>query len=192
MLRRFLGDDAFALALQRFNRKHAGERASFADLRETFEGVTEADLGRFEVFHFGGHNLERGIEMTVKTADYLPPLRADKTKIKQILLNLISNAVKFTPEGGEVTVTARIDGDGALILAVADTGIGIAEEDMAKAVSAFGQVASSHTRNHEGMGLGLPLTMALVELHGATLELDSAPGKGTTATVHFPASRVVS
>ncbi|MCZ6744729.1 MAG: HAMP domain-containing sensor histidine kinase, partial [Alphaproteobacteria bacterium] len=141
---------------------------------------------------FTQQTLERGIEMTVKTADYLPPLRADKTKIKQILLNLISNAVKFTPEGGEVTVTARIDGDGALILAVADTGIGIAEEDMAKAVSAFGQVASSHTRNHEGMGLGLPLTMALVELHGATLELDSAPGKGTTATVHFPASRVVS
>ena len=141
---------------------------------------------------FTQQTLERGIEMTVKTADYLPPLRADKTKIKQILLNLISNAVKFTPEGGEVTVTARIDGDGAMILAVADTGIGIAEEDMAKAVSAFGQVASSHTRNHEGMGLGLPLTMALVELHGATLELDSAPGKGTTATVHFPASRVVS
>ena len=141
---------------------------------------------------FTQQTLERGIEMTVKTADYLPPLRADKTKIKQILLNLISNAVKFTPEGGEVTVTARIDGDGALILAVADTGIGIANEDMAKAVSAFGQVASSQTRNHDGMGLGLPLTMALVELHGATLELDSAPGKGTTATVRFPSSRVIS
>ena len=121
----------------------------------------------------------------------LPAVFVDSRKLKQILLNLLSNAVKFTPQGGTVTTAARIDEAGRFQLKVADTGIGIAPEDMKTALSAFGQVERSLTRKHEGTGLGLPLTKALVELHGGTFVLKSTPGEGTDAIVTLPSYRVV-
>ncbi len=121
----------------------------------------------------------------------LPALVADERKLKQILLNLLSNAIKFTPVGGRVSLRAAIDGDGGFRILVSDTGIGIAAGDIERAMSPFGQVDSAYNRRYEGTGLGLPLTKALVELHGATLTLNSSVGTGTTVTVRFPPERVI-
>ena len=130
------------------------------------------------------------VELKVNLPKRLPKLYADEHKILQILLNLLSNAVKFTPPGGRVTTSAGIDGEGRYRLVVADTGIGIAEADLDTVMTPFGQVASSQTRQHEGTGLGLPLTKALVELHGGALELQSEIDAGTTVTVCLPKERV--
>ena len=118
-------------------------------------------------------------------------IEADRRVTRQMLLNLLTNAVKFTEAGGTVTVRlARCD-DGGLMLAVSDTGIGIAEEDIPTVLAPFGQVSNAMTRAHEGTGLGLPLTRALIEMHGGRMSLDSAPGIGTTITLCFPPKRVV-
>ena len=121
----------------------------------------------------------------------LPALRADERMGKRILLNLLSNAVKFTPEGGRITVDSCLDDDGDLIMRVIDTGIGIADKDLKVVMVPFGQVDSNLNRRYDGTGLGLPLVRSMAELHGGTLALASKPGEGTTATVRFPASRVV-
>ena len=117
-------------------------------------------------------------------------LRADRRKLKQILVNLLANAIKFTEAGGKVVLTVRCQAGQGYEFQVSDTGIGIAPEDIPKALSQFGQVDSTLGRQHEGTGLGLPLTKALVELHGGSLDLQSQPNVGTTVTVHFPAERV--
>jgi signal transduction histidine kinase len=121
----------------------------------------------------------------------LPPLRADERLVKQMLLNLLTNAIKFTPEGGRVTVAARVTEDGALALAVVDTGIGIAAEDIPRVLEPYGQVATARDRNPEGTGLGLPLVGKMVELHGGALTLDSTKDVGTVATLIFPRARVI-
>jgi two-component system cell cycle sensor histidine kinase PleC len=118
-------------------------------------------------------------------------LYADQKRVKQILFNLLSNAVKFTPESGDVRLSVALADDGALAFEISDTGIGMDEAGIAKAMAMFGQVDGSLAREYEGTGLGLPLTQRLVEAHGATLELDSQLDAGTTATVRFPAHRVV-
>jgi signal transduction histidine kinase len=120
----------------------------------------------------------------------LPLITADARRVRQVLLNLLSNAVKFTPRGGEVTVSAAADA-GGLAIAVADTGIGMAPEDIPKALERFGQIDTRLARRYEGTGLGLPLSLRLMELHGGTLAIDSALGRGTTVTVTFPAGRIV-
>ena len=120
------------------------------------------------------------IESLVRT------FRADRRRLKQILVNLLTNAVKFTPEGGQVSLAVGYDRLGALSFSVTDTGIGMSEDDIAKALTPFGQVGSVLTRSHEGTGLGLPLTKGLVEAHGGSLEIRSRPGAGTTVTVRLP------
>jgi signal transduction histidine kinase len=130
------------------------------------------------------------IAVKVTLQDNLPLLHADHRKLRQIVLNLLSNSVKFTPEGGRISVTASSDPLRGLTLTVADTGIGIAAEDISKALAPFGQVDSSLSRKHNGTGLGLPLSKALAEAHGGTLVLASQIGKGTEVTVTFPASRL--
>ena len=116
-------------------------------------------------------------------------IRGDERKLKQIVTNLFSNAVKFTPAGGEIVIAARID-ECRIVLDVRDTGIGIAPEHVARALSPFGQVDSRLSRRYEGTGLGLPLARALAELHGGTLTLDSAPGRGTKVRVTLPPERL--
>jgi signal transduction histidine kinase len=118
-------------------------------------------------------------------------LRGDALKLKQVLLNLLSNAVKFTMPGGAVTVSAERRTDGGVAIVVADTGIGIAQEDMAKALMPFGQVEQPYVRTQGGTGLGLPLAKSLVEMHEGTLELASVLGEGTVVTVVIPAQRVL-
>ena len=141
------------------------------------------------------HMISGQVEKAELTLSCQPPaagvrLRADARRIRQVLLNLLSNAVKFTPSGGSISITAEPDGDGFEI-AVTDTGIGIASEDIPTALERFGQVDSRFCRRYEGTGLGLPLAKRLMELHGGTLNLVSVVGSGTRVSCRFPAERVV-
>jgi signal transduction histidine kinase len=110
---------------------------------------------------------------------------ADARKVKQILLNLLSNAVKFTSEGGRVGLTAMA-GDGAITIAVSDTGVGIAPEDQAAIFEEFRQVGRDDTRKQEGTGLGLTLAKKFAELHGGRIWVQSQVGQGSTFTFSLP------
>ena len=132
-----------------------------------------------------------GVAVAVDLPPDLPPVRAEELALKQIIANLLTNAVKFTPKGGRVRVSADIEPDGGLAVAVADTGIGIAPEDMEKALAPFGQIDSSLSNKTQGTGLGLPLARSLAALHGGTLSIESEPGRGTTVTVRLPSERVI-
>ena len=114
---------------------------------------------------------------------------ADRKLISQALLNLLSNAVKFTPTGGHVRISARRESDGDLLLSVADTGIGMASEEIPRALEPFGQIDGTLARRYDGTGLGLTITKAFIEMHGGTLSLDSEKGRGTTATIRLPGWR---
>jgi len=134
---------------------------------------------------------ENGVALVVALPEAAPRLYGDEVKLKQVLLNLLSNAVKFTPRGGRVTIgiADRQPGDG-LALVVRDTGIGMRPEDVPLALSPFGQIASPFARNHDGVGLGLPLALHLTRLHQGRLEIASRPGEGTTVTLHLPPERI--
>jgi signal transduction histidine kinase len=131
---------------------------------------------------------QSGVTLKCDIAANFPILRADRRRLRQVLINLLSNAVKFTSYGGRVDVTAAWDSDGAT-LRIHDTGIGIAAGDIPKAFERFGQVDSRLSRRYEGVGLGLPLSKQLVESHGGSLTLDSTPDVGTTITIVLPAER---
>ena len=118
-------------------------------------------------------------------------LWADETKLKQVLLNLVSNAIKFTPAGGRISVVVGLAPEGGLSIAVADNGIGIAADDLDRVFQPFVQVDSSLARRHAGTGLGLPLARSFVELHGGTIAIRSEPGQGTQVTVWLPPSRIL-
>ena len=135
---------------------------------------------------------EEKVKLVVTVAPHLPNIRADARAVKQIILNLLSNAIKFTPEKGEVHMSAELEPDGRIALVVADTGKGMRKEDIPRALEPFTQIGGdSSVFTADGTGLGLPLTVALVRLHGGTIVIDSAPGKGTRVTVRFPETRVI-
>jgi signal transduction histidine kinase len=115
----------------------------------------------------------------------------DQRLIKQCLINLLTNAVKFSPGPGRISITSTIAADGSLAIAVADTGIGIEEENIAKVLQPFSQVESAFSRSHEGTGLGLPLAKSFIEVHGGSLDITSAIGEGTTVTLRLPAHRLL-
>jgi len=131
-----------------------------------------------------------GVALETKVPDGLPALYADERKLKQILVNLLSNAVKFTKPGGVVTLRTWCDVHSGYLFQIQDTGIGMAQEDVPKALSPFGQVDSALNRQYQGTGLGLPLSKTLAELHGGILDLQSEPGVGTTVTLRLPAARL--
>ncbi|MGP1256853.1 MAG: PAS-domain containing protein [Kiloniellales bacterium] len=133
-----------------------------------------------------------GVTVDVSLPEQLPMIWADQLRMKQILLNLLSNAVKFTPAGKRVSLRAEVRADGDLAIEVADQGIGISEEDLERVLEPFTQADSSLSRRHQGTGLGLPLTRALLEMHGGQMRLESTKGKGTVATITLPASRLIS
>jgi signal transduction histidine kinase len=114
----------------------------------------------------------------------------DERLVRQILLNLLTNAIKFSHPGGKVTVTVRADGAKGIVVAVKDTGIGIAPDDIMRVQNPFEQVDTSLARKYGGTGLGLPLTRKLIELHGGTMLLESELGRGTSVTVVLPADRL--
>lgn len=128
------------------------------------------------------------VRLSDAVPDDLPLLSVDSRRTKQVLINLLGNAVKFTPAGGTVTLSAERCSDGGVIFRVADTGIGMSGTDIQVALSPFGQVDTGLDRKFEGAGLGLPLAKSLVELHGGRLEICSNPGRGTTVSVRLPAS----
>jgi signal transduction histidine kinase len=138
-----------------------------------------------------GHLQAGGLASSVALPPNLPGLRGDERKATQILLNLVSNAIKFTPPGGKIEISAEADPAKGLSLVVADTGIGIPADALNRVIEPFEQVDSSLSRRHQGTGLGLPLVKAMIELHGGTFELISTVDVGTTAIVRFPPERLV-
>jgi signal transduction histidine kinase len=115
----------------------------------------------------------------------------DKTKLIQIVINLLSNAIKFTPKGGSVSLSAAHEGERGLIVTIRDTGIGMSNHEIQDALELFRQVDNGLGRRYEGTGLGLPLALKLMELHGGNLTIDSVPRSGTAVTLHFPSERIV-
>jgi two-component system cell cycle sensor histidine kinase PleC len=149
------------------------------DVRRMLEGAMRLFRGRDET-----------ARLDIKVdAPHMPPILADERALKQVLINALSNSIKFTPAGGRIRLRARRDGLGRLQIAIADTGIGIKREDVQKALAPFGQVDNYMTRRHQGTGLGLSIAKALVERHGGRLRLHSRPGRGTVITATLPAER---
>ncbi len=163
------------------------------DLSKIESGRMELDVAEFDVraalqnaMTLVKERAQRsGVALGLDVAPSLGALRADERKFKQIMLNLLSNAVKFTPEGGTVSVAAKPNGT-AVEFSVADTGVGIAPEDQQLVFEEFRQVGRDYTRKAEGTGLGLALTKRFVELHGGTIRLESAPGRGSTFSFTIP------
>ncbi|MBC7953674.1 MAG: HAMP domain-containing histidine kinase [Rhodospirillaceae bacterium] len=129
-----------------------------------------------------------GLTVDIHSGPDLPEILCDATKIKQVVLNLMTNAIKFTPRGGKVSVHAYRR-DGAVAITVSDTGVGIPAHEIPRVLTPFLQAAHTHVMSDQGTGLGLPLAKKLMELHGGALTLDSTPGAGTRVTVTFPAER---
>jgi two-component system cell cycle sensor histidine kinase PleC len=126
--------------------------------------------------------------LSVQMASDLPLLQVDPRRIRQIVINLLTNANKFTPDRGRITVAARRTPEGGIAVSVADTGPGMTAEELQIAVKPFGQVRTGHMESHGGVGLGLPITIALARQHGGDLGFESVPGAGTTITLYLPAS----
>jgi signal transduction histidine kinase len=133
---------------------------------------------------------ESQLALAVEMPTVLPPLRADELRLKQVLLNLLANAVKFSRPGGRVAIVVGVAAGGGLVVTVSDGGIGMDVEEVEIALQPFRQVESSANRRFAGTGLGLPLAKSLVEKHGGTLHVDSKRDAGTTVTVTLPAWRV--
>jgi cell cycle sensor histidine kinase DivJ len=128
---------------------------------------------------------EAGVELKTRIAADLPEIVADRLAVSQILINLISNAIKFTPRGGRVSVSAICDGP-KLVVAVEDTGVGIGEADLPRLGEAFFQARAAYDRRHDGTGLGLSIVKGLVRLHGGDMDIRSRLGAGTQVTVRLP------
>ena len=130
-----------------------------------------------------------GLDLTVACPADLPAIRVDAPRVTQVLLNLLSNAAKFTEPGGRIALTGRRTATGGVAFAVSDTGRGMSKGEIERALEPFGQRDSALARRHAGAGLGLPLAQRLTELHGGTLRIDSAKGRGTTVTLDLPPAR---
>ncbi len=156
------------------------------------ERVCLADLLDGVVRLVRPHAEKAKIELNAQFEDHLPDMIADQRKLKQILVNLLNNAVKFTEPGGRVTLRAYWDQSDELVFEIEDTGIGMAPEHIPSVFNKFHQIDSALNRKYEGTGLGLPLSRALTELHGGKLILESELGRGTLAIVRLPATRLLS
>jgi signal transduction histidine kinase len=138
------------------------------------------------------HRADHGrVSLTVGVSNRWPVLVADERLVKQCLVNILSNAIKFTPAGGSVTIDVAKAADGGVGLRVVDTGIGIAPEHIPNLGKPFYQVDGSLARAHDGTGLGLYLVDKFMALHDGALDFESTQGKGTTVTMRFPPPRVI-
>jgi two-component system cell cycle sensor histidine kinase PleC len=154
-------------------------------MRLHYEPVSLRDVCEDAIRLMRGKAEESGLALTLNLPD-LPEIEADYRGLKQVMLNLISNAVKFTPEGGRITVSADRLGQDRVRIAVADTGIGISAEDLTRLAQPFEQVEGQHSKTTQGTGLGLSLTKALIELHHGRMVMESEPGVGTTVSFDIP------
>jgi two-component system cell cycle sensor histidine kinase PleC len=132
---------------------------------------------------------EKSITLNNDCAKDMPSVFADRLRVKQILINIMSNAVKFTSEGGTVTLSARRHDDEFAVISVADTGAGMTAAEIDTALRPFGQVNQGFNKRHEGTGLGLPISLALARLHGGNLAVASEPGRGTCVSLFLPVYR---
>lgn len=154
----------------------------------------EVDLNRVvqSVVRIVKERTERdGLSLTVTLEDQLPHVMADERMVRQMLLNLLSNAAKFTPDGGRIEIGSRAREDGCVELVVSDTGVGIAEQDYETVLAPFGQVENPLSRKNSGTGLGLSLVRSMIELHGGKVEIESVVGEGAAMKLVFPARRVL-
>ncbi|MEM6781970.1 MAG: PAS domain-containing sensor histidine kinase [Pseudomonadota bacterium] len=152
------------------------------DIRALTQSVTRIMMSRA---------FSSGLEIVEDIQSGLPALKADPRLVRQILINLVTNAVKYSENGGTIDVKAFTDDSGAMNIVVADTGVGIPKDRIEEAMQPFSQINDPvEARGFQGTGLGLPLAKAMSELHGGSLKLESEEGKGTTVTVTFPADRV--
>ena len=124
--------------------------------------------------------------LQLKLAPDLPAIRADVTRLKQVIINLLSNAHKFTPEDGRIVLAATPSANDTVTIAIQDTGIGMSGEQIAVALTPFGQIRNGHTRAHEGTGLGLPIAKALIEQHHGRFYINSVENGGTTIVFTLP------
>lgn len=159
----------------------------------TFE-LSEDEVELATAFEFVGRGFRRlaesrGISIEIETGEGARYLRADTRLVRQMVMNLVSNAIKFTDRGGKVLIQSERDDDGCVHIKVRDTGIGIPEEHLARVLEPFVQVRETALLSHEGSGLGLSLVKRFVELHGGTVDLQSALGEGTTVDLVFPDNR---
>jgi signal transduction histidine kinase len=139
----------------------------------------------------GPHAAEAKLTLQAGVPLDFPHFHGDKRLVRQMILNLLANAIKFTPPGGTVTVDAMLESDGRPLIRIRDTGIGMAAHEIEEALSPYGQANPKTREAHRGTGLGLPLVKAFAELHGGTLKVQSAPGRGTLVLIRFPAARAV-
>ena len=137
-----------------------------------------------------GRAVTAGVNLVFGNASESIYAYVDERLMRQIVLNLLTNAIKFTGEGGQVTLSIAVDREHGIAIQVQDTGIGIAPQDIARVIRPFEQVETVLSRSHGGTGLGLPLTSKLTELHGGTFDIQSEVGRGTTVIVRLPAERL--
>lgn len=162
-----------------------------ADRLELHDGVVNMEVLIGDVVErVGGAYHNDKILFKIEVDDGMPDVRADQTMMAQIVTNLLTNAVKYSPDGGDVKVGATMNGGGKMVLTISDQGIGIPKSDIEKVQRPFERTDVSRERDIEGTGLGLPLTKGLVEAHGGHLLIDSDIGIGTTVTVSLPAERL--
>jgi two-component system cell cycle sensor histidine kinase PleC len=133
---------------------------------------------------------DRRTEIVLEPQSTLPRLWGDSRMFTQMVLNLMSNAIKYTPDSGRIRITGVVIENGNFRLSISDTGIGMSDQEIQEAFEPFRRIDHALTSNFEGIGLGLPLTKAMVEMHGGRLEVASVSNHGTTATLVFPAERV--
>ncbi|MDE2447011.1 MAG: sensor histidine kinase [Alphaproteobacteria bacterium] len=135
---------------------------------------------------------EKNVVIETHVSENLPLLLADPLRLKQILINLLGNAVKFTPEWGRIRVDAAVRSAGFATISITDTGPGMTASEIDTAMRPFGQVESGFNKRHEGTGLGLPIAYALAKLHGGDLQVHSAKGAGTRVTILIPLAATIS
>ncbi len=155
---------------------------------ETFD-VRDSLIACLEMI--AGQDRQGEETFSIETPGNLPPLQGDPRMFRQIVVNLLSNAVKFTPPVGRITVSAKLDELGGLVVKVADSGCGIPKADIDRVLAPFTQVRSSSQLAHDGAGLGLSIAKKLMELHGGRVHIESEVGKGTTVSLIFPPERTI-
>jgi two-component system, cell cycle sensor histidine kinase PleC len=168
--------------------------------------LSKCDSGHFELYsepvdvgallrdcirYLTGRAADGKVALRIEIPSDLPAVRGDALRLKQIILNLLTNAVKFTPPTGTVTIGAQVAADGGMEIAITDTGIGMSAEQIPIALEPFRQISSPLARNVEGTGLGLSLAKSLTERHGGTLAIESTPNVGTTVRLHLPPGRTI-
>ncbi len=155
------------------------------------EQLDPAEIVKASVMEVQNQITRKKIELETHLLNKPIYVRADALRMRQILINLLSNAAKFTPKGGKITVSIEMDDGGSLAYVIADTGIGMTPEEITVALETFGQVENALVKNHEGIGLGLPLAKHLIEMHGGRLVINSVKSKGTVIRVELPPGRVL-